>query len=112
MSAHALDWTFPVARQLPDALLRDPVDLVLAVDCIYNPSLVPPLLSAISQLCTPNHTVALVVSELRSEDVMRDFLEGWLAREEDGWKIYSVNGEGDQSLLGARYALWVGWRTK
>ncbi|KZV62764.1 hypothetical protein PENSPDRAFT_657887 [Peniophora sp. CONT] len=112
VSACALDWTFPVARQLPDDLLREPLDLVLAVDCIYNPSLVPPLLNTISQLCAPNHTVVLVVSELRSEDVMREFVEGWLQREVEGWRIHSVNGEGEGCLLGARYAMWVGWRTK
>ena len=111
VSACALDWTLPANRQLPDDVLREPLDLVLAVDCIYNPSLISPLLSTISQLATPNHTLALVVSELRSEDVMREFLEGWLARELDGWKLYNVNGDGEGCLLGARYAMWVGWRT-
>ncbi|VDC03572.1 unnamed protein product [Peniophora sp. CBMAI 1063] len=111
ISAHALDWTLPASRQLSDDVLREPLDLILAVDCIYNPSLVPPLLSMISQLCTPNRTIALVVSELRSEDVMREFMGGWLGREEEGWKLYSVNGEGAECLLGPRYAIWVGWRT-
>ncbi|KAI0060752.1 hypothetical protein BV25DRAFT_1839546 [Artomyces pyxidatus] len=109
-SAVALDWTLPADRQLPDDVLSDPPDLVLAVDCIYHPSLVPPLLNTLAALAIPRQTVVLVISELRAEDVVREFLEGWLSRSDEGWQIWSVGGEAEDSLMGVRYAVWLGWR--
>ncbi|KAI0316867.1 putative methyltransferase-domain-containing protein [Amylostereum chailletii] len=111
ISAAALDWMLPAHRQLPDDPLADPVDLILAVDCLYHPSLIPPLLSTLSTLCIPGRTTVLVVSELRAEDVVREFLEGWLSRpREEGWRIWNVNGEGGKRLMGERYAVWMAWR--
>ncbi|KAA1468886.1 hypothetical protein DENSPDRAFT_848515 [Dentipellis sp. KUC8613] len=106
ISAHALDWTLPAARQLPDALPAP--DLLLAVDCIYHPALVRPLVETLSALAVPRHTRVLVVSELRAEDVVRAFLEAWLARRDAGeeWQVWSLSDHG----MGARYAVWVGWR--
>jgi len=113
VSACTLDWSFPSSRQLPDDILHTPSEIILAVDCIYHPSLVPPLLDTIAALCRPGATATavLVVSELRAEDVVRTFLDAWLARRDEGWTIWSVNGEGEDALLGARYAMWLGWRT-
>lgn len=111
ISAMALDWTIAAQRQLPDDVLADPLDLILAVDCLYHPLLIPPLLETLSALCIPDRTVVLLVSELRAEDVPREFLETWLGRENERWKIWSVNGEGEENFLGARYAMWVGWRS-
>lgn len=45
-------------------------DLIVAVDCIYNEALVPPFLSTLECYATPGKTVALVVCELRSADVV------------------------------------------
>ncbi|KAI0046497.1 hypothetical protein FA95DRAFT_1560050 [Auriscalpium vulgare] len=109
-TATALDWAHPPVRQLPAAVLADPADLLLVVDCIYHPALVPPLLDTISALAVPRRTAVLVVSELRAEDVVRTFLEGWLARANEVWRIWSVGGDGEGALMGARYAVWVGWR--
>ena len=56
----------------------DAPDLILAVDCIYHPSLVGPLVSTINHFARPDRTIVVVVSELRAEDVLRGFLEAWL----------------------------------
>lgn len=48
-------------------------DLVLAVDCIYNESLVQPLVDTLAKYCQPGgQTVVWVVVELRSSDVVSD----------------------------------------
>jgi hypothetical protein len=63
-------------------------DLILVVDCIYHPSLIPPLVSTLEYLCsqggepTPSSsscTDVLVVPELRAEVLVREFLDRWLA---------------------------------
>ena len=80
------------------------MDLILAVDCIYNPSLLPALVETIDFLTTPGKTAVLVVVELRQEDVVREFLELWVAK--GGWEIWRIaNG-----FLGSRYAVWTGWK--
>ena len=79
------------------------LDLILVVDCIYHPSLVPPLLSTIDHLAIPGKTCVLVLSELRSEDVMRDFICQWLNI--SGWELWHVGGN---LLQDKRYVLWLG----
>ncbi|OJT05059.1 Diaminohydroxyphosphoribosylamino-pyrimidine deaminase [Trametes pubescens] len=109
VTAAALDWieirnATPALRQklAPSA----PAGLVLVVDCIYHPSLIPPLLSTIDYLAVPGKTAVLVVVELRAEDVVREFLQGWLALSPAGeWEIWSIGG-----LVDGPYAVWVGWR--
>lgn len=58
-----------------------------------------------------------VVMELRQEDVVREFLEGWLGRK--GWEIRRVpssgsGGDGEEGnregFLEGVYAVWVGWK--
>lgn len=82
----------------------DPIDLILAVDCIYNPSLLPALVETIDYLTTPGKTAVLIVMELRQEDVVREFLELWIAK--GGWEIRRVAS----AFMGARYAVWMGWK--
>jgi len=82
-----------------------PVDLLLAVDCLYNPSLVPPFLATINHLSTSERTAVVIFSELRAEDVMRDFLEQWLNI--PGWEIWRIPND----QVGKRYVLWVGWKS-
>ncbi|KAG5352135.1 hypothetical protein C0989_003603 [Termitomyces sp. Mn162] len=107
VSVEELDWvtlsnTAPVQR---GKLVSDrPVDLVLAVDCIYHPLLLPPLLETINYLAIPERTAVLVVVELRAEDVIREFLALWLSH--SGWEIWRVGG----SLLHKPYVMWLGWR--
>jgi hypothetical protein len=77
------------------------IDLLLVVDCIYHPSLLPSLVETIDCLATPRMTTVLVVVELRAEDVVREFLEMWIGRE--GWEVWRVEG-----LLSMPYVGWVG----
>jgi SAM-dependent methyltransferase len=86
-----------------------PFDIVLVVDCIYHPSLLPPLLATIDHVSTPGTTAVLVVMELRAEDVTREFLEGWLALGRGEWEIWRIENE---SMLGKDqpYVMWVGWK--
>ncbi|KAI0351052.1 hypothetical protein OH77DRAFT_1430280 [Trametes cingulata] len=105
----ALDW-IEMHKAAPGLKRKlapdDPADLLLVVDCIYHPSLIPPLLSTIEYLTVPGRTAVLVVVELRAEDVVRDFLQGWLdLSPADEWEIWSVGG-----LMEGPYAVWVGWK--
>ncbi|KAK7687134.1 hypothetical protein QCA50_009637 [Cerrena zonata] len=84
----------------------DPIDLLLVVDCIYHPSLLPALVQTIDHLATPNRTAVFVMVELRAEDVVREFLEIWLAVGGGGvWEIWHVN-----DFLEVPYAMWIGWK--
>ncbi|KAF8587886.1 hypothetical protein K439DRAFT_1652164 [Ramaria rubella] len=91
-------------------------DLILVVDCVYNPSLIAPLLSTIEYLTTPSShlpletdsnqrifisPMVLVVLELRAADVTRDFIDGWLTLPGD-WEIWNI------PLLDKRFVMWVG----
>lgn len=104
--ARDLDW---VTLQSTPLTLRakafsfEVVDLLLAVDCVYHPSLVSPLVDTMRYLATPGKTTVAVVVELRAEDVVREFLEVWL-QSDPRWRIWSV---GEQRLHPA-YALWIG----
>jgi len=82
----------------------EPIDLLLVVDCVYHPSLLPALVETIDCLATPERTVVLVVVELRADDVIREFLEMWLQR--PGWEIWRVGG----GLLDKPYVMWSGFR--
>ncbi|KAF6753063.1 putative methyltransferase-domain-containing protein [Ephemerocybe angulata] len=82
---------------------EDPINLVLVVDCIYHPTLIPPLLATIDRLATSSITEVLVLSELRSEEVLREFLEGWMCI--PGWKVWHVGGDLLQDL---HYVMWIG----
>jgi hypothetical protein len=86
-------------------------DLVLVADCIYNPSLIPALISTVNHVAAMSSgepTPVLVVVELRSEDVLREFLENWLSS--GFWQVWRVGGE--VGPLGMPYVAWVGWRTE
>ena len=49
--------------------------MLLAVDCIYHPTLVHPLLATMTALAAHRNTIKLVVAELRAEDVLREYSE-------------------------------------
>lgn len=83
------------------------VDLLLAVDCIYHPSLLPALVETINHLSTTDKTVVLVAVELRAEDVIEEFLRLWVG-EEGRWEVWSIG----EDLVDASYAIWVGRRTR
>ena len=102
-----LDWVtlnHTAAARRGKLVAIDPVDLVLAVDCIYHPALLPPLVGTINHLAIPERTAVLVVAELRADDVIREFLTLWLSR--PGWEIWRVG----VNLLDKPYVMWLGWR--
>jgi hypothetical protein len=105
-----LDWvTLESASLSTRAKIYDteaqPIDLLLVVDCLYHPSLISPFLTTVDHLTTPGRTTVLVLSELRAEDVMRDFLTTWLSK--PGWEIWRFPHE----QLSKRYVIWLGWKT-
>ena len=119
-----LDWlhllqTPPLTRNriYPLPTTEQAYDLILAVDCIYNPALLPALIETIDYYtASGGRTMVCVVMELRQEDVVREFLEEWIGK--GGWEIRRVpackreekeDGEG-RGFLDARYAVWVGWK--
>ncbi|CAO1631015.1 unnamed protein product [Sympodiomycopsis kandeliae] len=90
-----------------------PVDILIAVDCVFNPALFKPLVDTFAAFTTPNHTLLLVLIELRSSDATLQFLETWLQREEGvSWEIRGVAA--DQLTCGGLnegYAAWIAWRS-
>ncbi|EED81687.1 predicted protein [Postia placenta Mad-698-R] len=109
--AEALDWV--VLHNASPSIRRSlcsfaPVNLLLVVDCIYHPSLLPALLSTIDCLAVPRDTTVLVIVELRAEDVVREFLDRWLSLSSatgGQWEIWSL-----RDVLDGPYAAWVGWK--
>ena len=116
-SIDSLDWLQLAATPAPPLSTTtramylshsSPISLILAVDCIYNTG---PLLSAflttldrLARSDKPGGTcpTALVVCELRDEDVIREFLEGWLSL--PGWEVWSL----EEGTLNGPVAVWVG----
>lgn len=108
VSAEALDWvslhtSSPNARR--SAYSYPPIDLLLVVDCIYHPSLLPALVDTIDYLATPERTAVLVIVELRAEDVVREFLELWLGAGNGAWEIWHTH-----EVMEGPYAVWIGWK--
>lgn len=108
VSLTSLDW-IELQKASPRNRARffkfDPVNLLLVVDCIYHPSLVPPLVETIDYIATPDVTTVLVVVELRAEDVVREFLSCWLSL--PSWEIWRV-GSGEDNIMKRPYAIWLG----
>ncbi|KAJ7066590.1 putative methyltransferase-domain-containing protein [Mycena amicta] len=112
-----LDWqtldSLPPARRTQYfPLTETPFDIVLVVDCIYHPSLLPALLTSIDYATTTGTTVVVVVMELRADDVTREFLERWLALGDGEWEIWRVSNEMEEGILArdTPYVVWVGWK--
>jgi hypothetical protein len=90
------------------------IDVLLIVDCIYHPSLLPPLIETINYLTRPDKkTIVVVVSELRSEQVVREFLELWMNSGSGGggqsslrWRIYRC----PLGMVMGPYVVWIGWK--
>lgn len=84
----------------------------------YLLALAAPLLSTFAHFAKPNHTIVLVVIELRQADVIQEFLELWLKEGEGRWEIRRLVGNDDDPVgsgWGAgegRFAGWIGWRTR
>jgi 2-polyprenyl-3-methyl-5-hydroxy-6-metoxy-1,4-benzoquinol methylase len=112
-----LDWTWTTPQYERNAkqINGQRYDLVLAVDCLYNEALVQPFVQTLNRL---NCKYVVVVSELRSAEVLQMFLELWLAS--GPWTVYRPTahntdnlGKEDSTepgLLGRRHVVWVGWK--
>merc|ERR1712093_315455 len=90
-------------------------DLLLAVDCLFNESLVKPFVRTLNSI---EATVVVVVSELRSADVLTLFLHEWLSS--GAWQVYRAckwddetdaasRGDPAKPLLRSNLVVWVGW---
>ncbi|KAL0066078.1 Ribosomal protein lysine methyltransferase [Marasmius tenuissimus] len=103
----SLDWVtlqqVPPSKR-PEVFAFDPVDLVLVVDCIYHPSLLPSLLETLNFLAIPGTTTVLVVVELRASDVVTEFLQSWITM--PCWEVWRIADNG--TLMGRPYAMWAG----
>ena len=126
-------------RILRSSVLGSPserVDLIIAVDTLYNTCLIPPFLATLEEFAhgrgpevdggVRESTAVLVAVELRDEDVIRVFLEGWLSLGD--WEIWRVGGraipgmcdsddgaqkEGKTSepFLNGPFVAWLGWKS-
>ena len=124
ISTEELDWTW-TSKQMQRALLDmchpysiekaevgSGFDVAVAVDCLFNEALVQPFVNTLDNLPT---SVVIIVVELRSPDVLRMFLERWLASKQE-WEIWRASRsredqeEVTENLLGRRYVTWVGFR--
>jgi hypothetical protein len=102
-----LDWVLLHSTSLPHrcrVFNSEAIDILLLVDCIYHPFLLPALVDTIHYLATPNRTVVLVVVELRADDVIREFLQLWLGK--PGWEVWRIS----DGLLPRPYVMWLGSR--
>lgn len=94
-----------------------PPDLILAIDCIYNPSLSAPLAHTILRRAGKG-TVVLVASELRDEEALEVFLRAWMEdgeRKGEVWRIWRLEWEGEEGrgvgeVKEGKYVVWVGWK--
>ena len=118
ISVEELDWetlhsTPPSRRAQLFPPPSAPWDLVLIVDCIYHPALLPSLLATIDYIATSVLTTVVVAVELRAEDVIRDFLEQWLSLGGGEWEVWRVgNDKVTEGILAIDkpYVMWVGWK--
>lgn len=106
VAAEALDWVSlhkatPSTRR--STYTYPPIDLLLVIDCIYHPSLLPSLVDTLDHLASPDRTTVLVIVELRAEDVVREFLELWLKAGDGTWEIWHAH-----DIMRGPYAVWVG----
>ncbi|EPS40011.1 hypothetical protein H072_6185 [Dactylellina haptotyla CBS 200.50] len=100
-----LDWQLTESSSVPD--IKDKrINLVLAADCIYNESLVDPLVDTMVDLCElnrdSNDTICLVAQELRSPDVLDAFMKAFCAKFQT-WRVpdglYRDCGDGGRGLV-------------
>lgn len=107
-------------------------DLILAVDCLYNEALVLPLLRTIDYHATAagtmttttarmemeereeqGPTLVLLLTELRAPDVVRLFLQHWLALRNPTWSIFRIPIPcrlSHLNIASPHYAIWCGWK--
>ena len=124
ISVEALDWLdihnaprSSRARIFPPELPGSGIaDIIFAVDCVYNSSLLPPLVTVLNHYAVTDRTRVVVAVELRSEDVLREFLELWIGSDNSSsdnsgeyhWVIHRICGD---AWMDPCFAVWVGWKS-
>lgn len=93
--------------------------MILAVDCIYNPSLSAPLAKTILRQARVRgdrqSTVVVVASELRDEDPLEAFLRAWIDEARGEWTIARLGWEDEAEqrtaglLASSQYVVWAAW---
>ncbi|KAK6533884.1 hypothetical protein TWF281_005231 [Arthrobotrys megalospora] len=116
-----LDWQLTEVSSIPELKAKQ-VDVVIAADCIYNESLVEPLVDTMVDLSNlgrsetdetdDNVTLIIVAQELRSPDVLEAFMKAFCAKFRV-WrlpdKLYKDCGDGGKGLMeGGGYVVHVG----
>ncbi|KAK4058066.1 Ribosomal protein lysine methyltransferase [Microbotryomycetes sp. JL221] len=98
-----------------------PPDIILAVDCLYNPHLSPCLAHTIDNKAGKD-TVVIVISELRDSEPLESFLNTWLQirsttttttnTNEMEWNVVRVefSNEWSSGIGSHQCVVWVGWR--
>lgn len=84
-------------------------DLIICIDCVYNPALHTPLISTLDAFCEPNKTHILVIVQLRDVDNTRSFLEAWT--EQTNHEIYHLEHDLLPPNMQRGYAAWMAWRS-
>ncbi|KAF3923185.1 hypothetical protein ABW20_dc0109329 [Dactylellina cionopaga] len=121
VSVFPLDWQLTEVSSIPE-LKEKQIDIVLAADCIYNESLVDPLVDAMVDLSGLNKhiddettgkvTLVIVAQELRSPDVLEAFMKAFCSKFKV-WRLpndlFNNCGNGGQALKeGGGYVVHMG----
>ncbi|KAK6356653.1 hypothetical protein TWF718_000993 [Orbilia javanica] len=118
-----LDWQLTEVSSIPEFKAKQ-IDVIIAADCIYNESLVEPLVDTMADLGRLNRgenatgetdlnvTLVVVAQELRSPDVLEAFMKAFCAKFRV-WrlpdKLYKDCGDGGKGLMeGGGYVVHVG----
>ena len=83
-------------------------DLILCIDCVYNQALHDALVATLTTFSAPQHTVILLIMQLREVENTRAFLESWTSR--DLFDIYALEASLLPPPLRQGYVAWVAWR--
>lgn len=84
-------------------------DLLVCIDCVYNPALHAPLVAALDTLCAVNVTTIFLAIQLRDPDNTRAFLESWT--QSGLYTIYALEDSILPAPMRHGYAAWLAWRT-
>ncbi|KDE05408.1 hypothetical protein MVLG_04203 [Microbotryum lychnidis-dioicae p1A1 Lamole] len=84
--------------------------LIIASDCIYNPSLAKPLARTIAKRAIKGKTVVLVASELRDQDALEIFLAEWIELDFEVRRLVFDQDSKRRGLGGNEFVVWVGWK--
>ncbi|SGY33643.1 BQ5605_C002g01519 [Microbotryum silenes-dioicae] len=84
--------------------------LIIASDCIYNPSLAKPLARTIAKRAIKGKTVVLVASELRDQDALEIFLAEWIELDFEVRRLVFDQNSKRRGLGGNEFVVWVGWK--